>query len=115
MTLSRWTIEALLHKADVASDEVGGDNDDAASNWAETERQCRAVAAGELALAAAPLAIEELENYIDCHRETMRPVEWKALTVDLCRAGQLEEFDPDAVCTRKPRTMLIDGKRWVVG
>ena len=37
-----------------------------------------------------------------------------ALTV-LAAHGCLEEFDPAAVCSRRPRTRVLLGKRWVIG
>lgn len=39
----------------------------------------------------------------------------RTITADLCRAGYCERFDPDTVSTRRPKTMVVDGVRYVVG
>lgn len=80
--------------------------------WVATERECRAAAEADT-LAGYPLAVEELDNYL--LGDVGRP-EWRAITIDLCRAGACEVFDPAAVYSgRKPATMLVDGVRYVVG
>jgi len=114
MKLSKHTISALLFKADVANESI--DEDDPECTWAETECACRNVAAigTTEALNASPLAQEELENYIG---SDMPQSERRAIQADMCRAG-VKGYDPvseNVTYSSRPKTLLVDGKRYVVG
>jgi hypothetical protein len=107
------TVEALRHKASVASDTY--DPADEETNWAKTaDEQCRAVAiTGTVdALKASKVAQEELENYL---AGDMPPRELTTVVSDLCRAGAYELYDPNAVCTRRIKTRTVEGLRYVTG
>lgn len=125
MNLSRWTIEALKHKAEIAADEIslssgehGGTPDpESVKDWTDTAAAIARVLAEPTTakLGAEPLAVTELANYSDKEPEAFARGERIALLRDLARCGYLDEFDPASVWSRKPRTMEVDGKRYVIG
>lgn len=113
MQLHKLTIEALRHKATVASETF--DATDPETNWClVTERECNAVAdAGtDAALKASKEAQEELENYLG---GDMPPRETTAIVSDLCRAGWYEQHNPNSVSTRRVKTRTVEGVRYVTG
>ena len=95
------------------------DPDDAAE-WSDTRAALRAVAEGKTteALAANPLAGEELDSMLERDEYwsgDRRTAAHKHIVADMCRAGLNERHDPNAVSTRRPKTMTVDGVRYVVG
>lgn len=107
------TVEALTHKASVASDTF--DASDAETNWClAVERECLAVAKAGThdALRASKEAKEELENYLG---GDMPPRETTAIVSDLCRAGWYEQHNPNSVSTRRVKTRTVEGVRYVTG
>lgn len=114
--LHKLTVEALRHKATVASETF--DADDHETNWClASERECNA-AAGEGAVAAlrsSAVAMGELEDYLS---GDMPPRERTAIVRDLCRAGWYSRYNPNAVVMfslRGDKTRTIDGVRYITG
>lgn len=120
--MTKQTIEALEHKLEIAEDSANiKDDPESAESWVPTRDQLKAaLAAGTLV--GFPLAAEELDNYLgfDCcycaDSETLN-AEGKAIFDDLARAGFREEHNPNTVTYSggrriKPRTRLVDGKRY---
>ena len=113
IALHKLTIEALRHKATVASDTF--DATDPETNWClASERECNAVAdAGtDAALKVSKEAQEELENYLG---GDMTPCETTAIVSDLCRAGWYEQHNPNSVSTRRVKTRTVEGVRYDTG
>lgn len=113
MKLHRFTIEALEHKAAVAADTYEPADPETAC-WQFTEGECLAAVKGGTveALKACRTAQAELENYLG---SDMPQNERRAIERDLCRAGWYEIHNPEAVCTRRLRTLTVDGIRYDVG
>ena len=107
MNLNPHTLAALEHKATVASDSYDA-YDENTHTWADVFRRCKVVTV----LQANRVAMEELENYLGGE---MSPGERRAIQADLCRAGWYDRHHPDSVSTRRLKTLLVDGKRYVVG
>ena len=113
IALHKLTIEALRHKATVASDTF--DATDPETNWClAAERECNAVASAgtHAALKVSKEAQEELENYLG---GDMSPRETTAIVSDLCRAGWYEQHNPNSVSTRRIKTRTVEGVRYVTG
>jgi hypothetical protein len=107
--LHQYTLDALGHKADVARD--SHDPEDPDDNWLAVARQCDGAKTIE-DLRSLPLALDELENYLSC--DILR-AEQHAIQSDLCRAGRYEPHSETAVCTRRLKTLLVDGIKYDVG
>lgn len=112
------TIRELEHKLDTARDSVSicvehGD-DESVTEWevcvAALERVLAIPTIKTLSLH--PLAQSELDNSVTAD---MPNDERRMILRDLCRAGWFPEESPTAVCTRKIRTVQVDGKRYEVG
>jgi DNA mismatch repair protein MutH len=106
------TLEALKHKLSVAEDEADADH-----NEPEDQKQWREVVS-ELTKAIESESIkdnqcaaEELQNYID---GDLNAAEKRAILRDLGEAGFLEEFNPKAFYSRRPKTMKIGTKVYLV-
>lgn len=119
MNLSKYTIEAIEHKLGVAQDTLDTLADDeeqeCIDSWKETVKQLQAVInAGHTveALRSYPAAIEELSNYMG---NDMPKAEMDAINDDLCRIGYHDKFSSEAVYSRRPKTRVVEGVRYVVG
>src|SRR5262245_26177325 len=114
MALSKWTREALEWKASVAAEEAEADHHEEgqAEEWAATLKDCEA-ALKEDTLVGHGCAVAELMDYLGA--DTVA-TEWRAIQVDLARAGALDKDDPTAVTLgHKPRTITVDGVKYIAG
>ena len=120
MNLHTDTSTAIALRIGELEEHVSDCDPDDAAEWSDTLTALRAVAdAGTVeSLAANPVAGEELDamlerdEYWSGDRMTATA---KHIVADSCRAGLNERHDPNAVCTRRPKTMVVDGVRYVVG
>ncbi len=111
MNLSKFTIDALEFRAQVALDTLdSGEYEEDCKVWANA---CSSVAKeGTVdALGKSREAMEELHDYI----ADLPKIELNAIIKDLCLAGFFEEYDPDAECTRKLKTRVVNGVKYVTG
>jgi hypothetical protein len=108
--LNILTIEALIHKRDVAED--NGDE------TLDILNSCKKVIANATVetLKGERTAQLELENYLFCH-DLPKP-EQKAILRDLCRAGFFMVYEPEAVTIGghgKIKRITVDGVQYEVG
>jgi len=116
MTLHATTIAELEHYISLCDDEIetaqaNGWPDQAAEYQAERTDIQAAIADGTLA--GHGLAAVRIEDSAEA--DCSSPAERRHLHADLIRGGHGEAFSPDAYYSRRPRTMRVDGGRWIIG
>lgn len=112
--LNQHSIEALRHKADVATDTYDA-NDPETAEWLRVAVDCgHAAAKGTVeALRASKAAQDELDNYLNTG---MPDKERRAIVRDLCRAGHFPVTNPNVVqWPRRIKTTTVDGVRYDTG
>ena len=112
------TLEELDHYVGLCDDELEtaseqGDTESAESYTAE-RTDLLAARDGET-LAGHPLAARRIEDSADSAESWGDTADARRLLIDLIRGGHVEEYDEATCYSRRPRTMRLDGKRWVIG
>jgi len=122
MKLHADTIAMITERAEELADHCSSCDPDDAATWADTIAALLAVEADPTVqtLAANLDAAKELEFNLDRDEywnddQTKPNARHRHITADLCRAGLHERHDDNAVCSRRPKTMTVDGVRYDVG
>ena len=124
MNLSKHTMDELRYRLDCVQPDQIGDQDwnDPEQDWPELQKELEAVVqAGTIqSLKENPAAANELENILGhdiCTGDNGRGLTaiGKAIFSDMARAGYQEKFDESAVRSSRPRTLAVDGVRYVCG
>ena len=112
------TLEELDHYVSLCDDEIEmateqGDTESVDSYSAERADLLAARDAGTLA--GHLLAAGRIEDSVDSAESWDNTADARRLLVDLIHGGHVEEYCETAYYSRRPRTMRLDGKRWVIG
>ncbi len=116
MRLSEKTIEAIKDRIEQLEPDQFDYAEDYAE-WISVKAELQSVAANPTieTLAANHEAMDEIYHIAMNYSGEVQPAESKSIDADLCRAGFHEKFDPNTVWSRRPKTRVVDGVKYVIG